>query len=130
MFYERGNSRMTERVAVKTDGNTLTRSDMDWVTGKEPCAKFYAETRFDAWYGPDEDDLDHTPGIMRKEVSDIARKVCRPCPVKLECLTFAFEHNETSGIWGGLTPYDRTRLKTKVRAERAAKAKQREELAS
>lgn len=97
------------------------------------CATFYAETRYDAFYGPNEDDPDYKPTQTRipKEYREVARRVCEPCPVRLECLKFAFRNNEEYGIWGGLDNYERTQLKTKVRAARAAKAAQeREEVAS
>lgn len=38
-----------------------------------------------------------------------AREVCRDCPVKETCLEYALERCEPAGIWGGLTPAQRTR---------------------
>lgn len=35
-----------------------------------------------------------------------AKRVCRHCPVRNECLTFALTHNH-SGIWGGTTDRER-----------------------
>ncbi len=32
-----------------------------------------------------------------------AKAVCAVCPVRPECLAYALEHNETVGIWGGLS---------------------------
>jgi WhiB family redox-sensing transcriptional regulator len=46
------------------------------------------------------------------------KAVCRGCPVIAECLNFAVEHNETSGIWGGLTARERNRLKRTGNAKR------------
>lgn len=40
-----------------------------------------------------------------------AKKVCAQCPVQAECLDFALEHNETFGVWGGLTEKERRRLR-------------------
>lgn len=40
-----------------------------------------------------------------------AKAVCRGCPVRTECLTYALEHGERHGIWGGLTERQRRRLK-------------------
>lgn len=31
-----------------------------------------------------------------------AKNVCAGCPVQLECLTWALEHSEIWGVWGGL----------------------------
>jgi WhiB family redox-sensing transcriptional regulator len=52
----------------------------------------------DAWF-PDQ-------GGSAKE----AKKVCRACPVAVECLDFALATNERFGIWGGLTELERRSL--------------------
>jgi WhiB family redox-sensing transcriptional regulator len=39
-----------------------------------------------------------------------AKKVCRECPVREQCLAYALEHGELHGIWGGLSPKERARL--------------------
>ena len=33
------------------------------------------------------------------------------CEVSVECLQTAIENNETFGIWGGLTPKERSRIR-------------------
>jgi WhiB family transcriptional regulator, redox-sensing transcriptional regulator len=40
-----------------------------------------------------------------------AKKVCRGCEVRAECLGYALEHDERFGIWGGLSERERRRLK-------------------
>jgi WhiB family redox-sensing transcriptional regulator len=40
-----------------------------------------------------------------------AKTICRSCPVQIECLEHALTHDENLGIWGGLTPIERRRLK-------------------
>ena len=40
-----------------------------------------------------------------------AKRVCRGCEVRAECLEYALEHDERFGIWGGLSERDRRRLK-------------------
>ena len=40
-----------------------------------------------------------------------AKKVCRGCPVQVECLEYALEHDLRFGIWGGLSERERRRLK-------------------
>ena len=40
-----------------------------------------------------------------------AKKVCRSCEVRAECLDYALEHDERFGIWGGLSERERRRLK-------------------
>lgn len=39
-----------------------------------------------------------------------AKSVCAACPVRQECLNYALEHRETSGIWGGLSAQERRDL--------------------
>jgi WhiB family redox-sensing transcriptional regulator len=40
-----------------------------------------------------------------------ARRTCRACEVRAECLAWALERDERFGIWGGLTPKERRKLK-------------------
>ena len=40
-----------------------------------------------------------------------AKKVCRTCEVRAECLEYALEHDERFGIWGGLSERERRRIK-------------------
>lgn len=39
-----------------------------------------------------------------------ARRVCRGCPVRTDCLDHALTVGESRGMWGGLTPGERRRL--------------------
>jgi WhiB family transcriptional regulator, redox-sensing transcriptional regulator len=39
-----------------------------------------------------------------------AKRVCRVCPVRGECLDHAIRHHETDGVWGGLSPRQRRRI--------------------
>ncbi len=39
-----------------------------------------------------------------------AKLVCQRCPVRAECLAFAFDHDERYGIHGGLSERERRRL--------------------
>jgi WhiB family redox-sensing transcriptional regulator len=40
-----------------------------------------------------------------------AKRVCRSCGVRAECLEYALEHDERFGIWGGMSERERRRLK-------------------
>jgi WhiB family redox-sensing transcriptional regulator len=40
-----------------------------------------------------------------------AKKVCRACEVRAECLEYALGHDERFGIWGGMSERERRRLK-------------------
>jgi WhiB family redox-sensing transcriptional regulator len=48
-----------------------------------------------------------------------AKKVCRRCEVRPECLGYALEHDEKHGIWGGLSERERRGV---VRSRRKAAA--------
>ena len=50
-----------------------------------------------------------TGGLPRE-----AKKICGTCPVKQKCLDYAITHNETEGIWGGLSAIERRRLRYKL----------------
>ncbi|MEU6996890.1 WhiB family transcriptional regulator [Nonomuraea sp. NPDC046570] len=40
-----------------------------------------------------------------------AKAVCAGCQVLTECRAFAVRNGESEGIWGGLTPLERRRLR-------------------
>ena len=40
-----------------------------------------------------------------------AKKVCRACEVRAECLEYALAHDERFGIWGGMSERERRRLR-------------------
>jgi WhiB family redox-sensing transcriptional regulator len=42
-----------------------------------------------------------------------AVKVCNLCLVRAECLQYALDFDERFGVWGGLTAYQRVRLRPK-----------------
>jgi WhiB family transcriptional regulator, redox-sensing transcriptional regulator len=48
-----------------------------------------------------------------------AKRVCRSCEVRAECLEYALETEQRFGIWGGMSERERRRLK------RAAQSTQR-----
>jgi WhiB family redox-sensing transcriptional regulator len=48
-----------------------------------------------------------------------ARAVCRQCPVQADCLDYALNTNQDSGIWGGTSEEERRTL----RREHAARQK-------
>lgn len=47
----------------------------------------------------------------RPDVSGDAKAICRGCEVAVECLEWSLVNNEQHGIWGGLSPTQRRRLK-------------------
>lgn len=46
-------------------------------------------------------------GRLQRESTARAKLICRGCLVKVECLNFALEHSENSGVWGGMTAEER-----------------------
>jgi WhiB family redox-sensing transcriptional regulator len=44
---------------------------------------------------------------------EMVKKICSECPVKNLCLEYALEQQEEFGIFGGLTPGERRRLRRK-----------------
>jgi WhiB family redox-sensing transcriptional regulator len=41
----------------------------------------------------------------------IAKAICASCPVEEDCLVYAIELNQTSGIWGGHTATERRSIR-------------------
>lgn len=41
-----------------------------------------------------------------------AKRVCRSCEVRTECLEYALDRDERFGIWGGLSERERRRVKS------------------
>lgn len=40
-----------------------------------------------------------------------AKAICSRCEVREVCLQYALAHNETDGVWGGLSPRERRKLR-------------------
>jgi WhiB family redox-sensing transcriptional regulator len=51
----------------------------------------------------------------------IARNLCNRCPVRAKCLEYALANEETYGMFGGLTPNERRKLKTRAARGRPRK---------
>lgn len=47
-----------------------------------------------------------SPGAIEHQE---AKRICRDCPVRAECLQYAMETPVDHGIWGGLTERERRR---------------------
>ncbi len=50
---------------------------------------------------------DYKSTHMRTEATKMAVKLCKECPIQLECLAYAKEAKEEWGVWGGTTPRQR-----------------------
>lgn len=42
-----------------------------------------------------------------------AKAICATCPVAAECLDLALSTGQTAGIWGGMTPEERRRIRAR-----------------
>ena len=73
---------------------SLHNGDLDW-----QHLALCAETDPDAFF-PEEG------GSQR-----IPKEICNSCPVRLQCLEHAIRNNETHGVWGGLSPGDRQKIR-------------------
>lgn len=47
------------------------------------------------------------PGVSPR----LAKQICAGCPVRVECLEYALRNGERFGVWGGLSPKERARLR-------------------
>lgn len=44
-----------------------------------------------------------------------AKRTCRACAVRVECLEWALDNEETEGVWGGMSARERRGLNKKRR---------------
>jgi WhiB family redox-sensing transcriptional regulator len=52
------------------------------------------------------------------ELISKAKTICTQCSVREECLQYALESNQESGVWGGYAEDERRRLRKRWLAER------------
>ena len=73
---------------------TLLLSDLEW-RAEANCSTFDP----DLWFAPG--------ALEHKE----AKRICRSCPVRRECLAYALETPVDHGVWGGMTERERRRYR-------------------
>lgn len=58
------------------------------------------------------DDTFFPEGYLKADVLEVTRIYCNDCPVRMECLIWALQHEplDRNGIWGGTTPRERDLL--------------------
>lgn len=64
--------------------------------------------RRDAACAGTDPELFHHKGLDEQRA---AKMICGNCEVKQECLREALVHEDPFGVWGGLTPKERDRLR-------------------
>lgn len=90
-------------MAVHQDGprlgrTTFSRSDWAW-TERAACR----DEDLTLFFG-----RDHETRGERDIREAIAKDICDACPVRAECLTEALREPGQYGVWGGLSPDERT----------------------
>jgi len=70
----------------------LFGDDRGWIRGDHPCSEdpnlFFDES---------------------ESAQSQAKRMCRGCDVRAECLNYAVAYRERAGIWGGMTERERRR---------------------
>jgi hypothetical protein len=84
----------TRRVTTEAAPLLLTR-DYDW-RDDAACRSIAPDTFFPKGRGA-------TP----EEQTEAAKRVCGPCPVRTECLEWAVDTGQHTGVWGGLAEEER-----------------------
>lgn len=88
-------------VAVKVGVPTEVPVIQNHFTADEVDQASCAQSDPDAWY----------PEKGRKDSVQIAKRVCKTCPIRERCLEIALETDERYGVWGGLSERERRKLK-------------------
>lgn len=81
----------------------------DW-RARAACAGYANDLFFPIGEDPDEATIAKAKGI------------CSVCPVATDCLEYALETNQRSGVWGGTSEKERKSLRRKWLAERRRSA--------
>jgi WhiB family redox-sensing transcriptional regulator len=92
-------------VSILASSLALANADYSW--------------RRDAHCRDTDPDLFFPVGTTGHALTQIARakQVCGECPVRVECLEFALETNQDSGIWGGTSEEERRVLRRRYVAQ-------------
>lgn len=85
-------------------------SDWDW----RELASCLGHPDPDIWHA------DETSGdLWHAEAKTEAKKICKElCLVREDCLAYALRTRQTTGIWGGLGPRERTNLRKRLARRR------------
>lgn len=71
------------------------------------------------------------PEIMFSDdvsVIEQAKKVCRTCPVRVDCLEYAIVERPVVGVWGGFDEKQRKRIHKRLGTKRHIKAAVRQQV--
>lgn len=86
--------------------------------GRSGVVSKCVDTRDQSWQAQalcaqTEPELFFAPGAVEHRT---AKKICRSCPVRKECLSYAMDAAVDHGIWGGLTERERRNYRRKAGA--------------
>lgn len=56
-------------------------------------------------------------GFERALRERAVKRICARCPVREQCLQHALETGEEFGVWGGLAPWERNKIRRENRRE-------------
>ncbi len=76
-----------------------------------PVDTAYQDWRAYAACAGTDPDLFFAPGALEHK---LAKKVCRGCPVRYQCLAYAMDEPIDHGVWGGLTERERRRYRRRA----------------
>jgi WhiB family redox-sensing transcriptional regulator len=82
---------------------------LDW--SQAACRGLPAE-----WWNPAVDVERRQPSTAVVEAVERAKAICVGCSIRQVCLEWALRQNEWIGIWGGLGPGERRKLKARLTA--------------
>jgi WhiB family redox-sensing transcriptional regulator len=89
---------------------TVSHTTYDTVAPKRVADETPAWHAFANCLGVDGDLFFPERGAPRSDIEE-AKKVCRACVVREECLEYALTAMERHGIWGGLSERERRRIR-------------------
>jgi WhiB family transcriptional regulator, redox-sensing transcriptional regulator len=95
-------------VSIPASSLALANADYTWRTGAI-CRDTDPELFFPVG----------TTGYALVQI-DRAKEVCGQCPVSRDCLDYALETNQDSGIWGGTSEEERRVIRRKLAARARA----------
>lgn len=84
----------------RLDADLFTDTDLPGWYADAACADHPAD-----WWFPD-----------KGHGAERAVEVCMACPVRAACLAYALDQGFDEGIWGGMSPRARTKLRRERRA--------------
>ena len=84
---------------VKTTSTSVEVRQMDW-RFEAACLSHDPELFFPIG--------DSGPAVMQIQQ---AKAICRGCPVMQECLSWALDSGQDSGVWGGMSETERLALR-------------------